>query len=185
MLGWIGMAVATLVALGLLVWPPVVITLDQISSRWVDFDKGFARLDQTSIKVERWVYRRHRWVGLFIVVGTAYSLSRWAFAYDGAAFLRNVTPHLERSGLDWFPAGLEVTFVFFNALIMLLGIVMMFRPSVLKAPEAWSNTSIGGSHVARRLDTRTDALTAVTARHPRKLGIILLLGCAFAYSQLL
>ena len=185
LLGWIGMAVATLVALGLLVWPPGVISLDQVSARWVDFNTGFARFDQQPITVERWVYRRHRWMGSFLIVGTAYSLWRWAVAYDGAAFLRDFAPDLQRRGLDWVPAGLEFAFVLFNGLILLLGVAMLLRPSVLKVPEAWSNRTISGSRFSRHLDNRSDSLTELAVRHPRKLGAVLLLGCLFAYSKLL
>lgn len=185
LLGWIGLAVATLVSLGLLVWPPVIITLDRISGRWVDLSASFARWDQTPIRVERWVYRRHRWMGLFLIVGTCYCLTRWAVAYDGAAFLRNAAPHLQRNGLDWIPAGLEFAFVVFNGLILLLGFVMLLRPSLLKAPESWSNQTVSGGHISKRLDANSDALTQLTIHHPRKTGALLLAGCVFAYSQLL
>ena len=176
---------ATLVSLGLLLWPPVIITLDQISARWVDFNSGFVRFDQAPIRVERWVYRRHRWVGAFLITGTSYSLIRWGLFYDAGTFLRNAAPGLQRKGLDWLPAGLEVAFVLFNLLILAMGFVMLLRPSLLKAPEAWSNRNISGGAVSRRLDARTDSLTHFAAQHPRKLGATLLLGCIFIYSQLL
>lgn len=184
LIGWLGLALAGLVGLGLLLAPRQLLAWDARSSRWVDTQESLARIDRRAIRVERWIYRHHRWVGACLVFGAAYCLKRWWLDYDGDAFLRNVAPGLIRGGLDWLVTGLEAAFVLFSGLALVIGGIMFVRPSLLKSPEAMSNRSIEVAPRWLQLDRRVEAVTVLANRYPRPVGAVILL-ISFAVTWML
>lgn len=87
-----------------------------------------------SWRIERFVYRHHRYFGLFIIAGalvilTVLSTTRF-WTIDLVAFLIRSVPIV--SGLIW---GLAIA-------ILLIGLIVLTRPSFLKGFESLANRKV-------------------------------------------
>lgn len=171
----LGLGAAALWGLWLMIAPGAAQGFAGKADRWVPTEAWMDRLNQP-IGTARWVYRHHRVVGGFIVVASAYSLWRWSVAYDRDAVLGLLDRRWISGGMDWLvPAG-ELIFVAFNALFLLFGLVTLLRPSLLKAPERVANRWVAVDP-DKALDRRYDPLTAAVARHPRRVGAVVVILC--------
>lgn len=167
----LGLALAFLVGLMLLTRPQALFALNARLSRWVDTRALFGALDQPR-SVERFFYRHHRVVGALVALGASYVLWRWAFAYTPSDLQILFGQRWVTHGLDWVPAALETVLVALHAAILAIGVIIMFRPSLLKGLERTAN------HWQPALETtRLDAVVAnlddAFEGHPRVSGLLL------------
>lgn len=167
----LGLALALLVGLLLLARPQWLFALNASLSRWVDTRALFGVLDRPR-HIERFFYRHHRSVGILIVLGAAYVLWRWAFAYDRSDLQAVLGRRWLDRGLDWLPAALEVALVALHGAILVIGLVIMFRPSLLKGLERAANHWQPGLET-ERLDAVVGNLDGAFEGHPRASGLLL------------
>lgn len=88
-------------------------------------ESPLARFDRT-VNMERFLYRHHRPFGLLVAAGAGFS----ALTLVSLAELWSALQA---------PIGLMVLLVAANAVALLLGLVIFFRPSLLKRPETIAN----------------------------------------------
>lgn len=178
-----GLALSTVWGLWLLLAPGGARRFAARADQWVTTEPWFERLNRP-LDTTRLFYRHHRAAGLLIVLGAGYALVRWYASYERASLLRMLDRRWISAGLDWLVPAFESIFVAFNAAILVFGIVVAFRPSLLKAPERWANRWVQvGSH--RVLDRRFDPLAPAVDSQPRVLGLLVAGVCGYLLWRLL
>lgn len=116
--------------------------------------RGLLGLLDTPRRIERFVYRHHRWTGAAILLGTGFFFWR-----------------ITASGILWSPKtfGLHIPLLWFLgiaiALCFLVGLVVLVRPSGLKPLETRANQWVG---------PEAGTLREWLIRHPRIQGLLLL-----------
>lgn len=181
-----GLVLALVVGILLLANPRLLFSLNARLSRWVDTRATFQALDKPH-QLERFFYRHHRVLGALVVLGAAFVLARWAFAYDRASAVTLFGRHWLTRGLDWLPSAVEVVVVGLHAVILLVGLVILFRPSLLKAIEEAANHWQPGLET-RPLDAVVGNLDDRIGVHPRVSGLVLALmagGCLVVLAPVL
>ena len=163
--------------LWLVLAPAAAGRFNKSANQWVPTAAWFDRLNRP-LDTTRWFYRYHRVAGALIMAGATYALWRWFSAYDRGAVVGILDRRLVLSGLDWLIPSVEWIFVAFNAAILMFGLVILFRPSLLKTPERWANrwVEVQGDQV---LDRKYDPLSIVLSTHPRLFGASVALVCGF------
>jgi hypothetical protein len=167
----LGLTLAVIVGVLLLARPRALFALNAWLSRWVDTGSTFRMLDQPH-HLERFFYRHHRAVGAMIAAGAAYVLWSWAFAYDRADVIAILGRRWISAGLDWVPAALEVAVVGLHGAILAVGLLVLFRPSLLKGLERTANRWQDGP-AATPLDSVVGNLDGAFEGHPRISGLVL------------
>src|SRR5690349_6944315 len=134
----VGLLLALFVGGLLLARPQALFVLNARLSRWVDTRTTLGKLDQPH-HIERFLYRHHRILGIMIVAGAGFVLWRWAFYYERSELLAAIGTRWQARGLDWIPAALETALVALHGLILMVGVLVMIRPSLLKGLERTAN----------------------------------------------
>lgn len=167
----LGLALAFVVGVLLLARPQALFALNAWLSRWVDTGSTFQMLDRPH-HLERFFYRHHRALGAMIVTGAGYVLWSWAFAYDRSDVVAILGRRWISAGLDWVPAALEVAVVALHGAILAVGLMVFFRPSLLKGLERTANRWQDGP-ATTRLDSVVGNLDGTFEGHPRMSGLVL------------
>ncbi len=167
----LGLALAGVVGVMLLARPQVLFALNARLSRWVDTGSTFKVLDQPH-NLERFFYRHHRVLGAMIATGAGYVLWSWAFAYDRADVIAILGRRWVTAGLDWVPAAVEVAVVGLHGAILAVGLLVFFRPSLLKGLERTANRWQDGP-ATTPLDSVVGTLDGTFEGHPRVSGLLL------------
>ncbi|HUR40508.1 MAG TPA: hypothetical protein VM240_05000 [Verrucomicrobiae bacterium] len=192
-LEWLVEALATVMMVGLcatlaaglllLMAPHVLAAVNLRMSRWVDTRDLFRVLEHPR-ELERFFYRHHRTLGALIVAGASYVLLRWWFAFDRDAFVRVIDRWWRSSGLDFLVPAIESIIVGFHLAILMVGLVIFLRPSLLKVIERHGNR---WHHIlpAERLDTIIGPLDESIVSHPRLAGLVISLASAWSLAMLI
>ena len=178
-----GLGCAAIWGLWLLVAPVSAARFAAWTDRWVSTQETAERLNRP-ISSHRFFYRHHRIAGGLITAGAAYCLVRWWRNYDREAVLAQLFPRLRSAGLDWLVAAVEWMFVGFNAAILIAGLVVLFRPSLLKTPERIADRWVQ-VRTDPVLNRRYDPLADLLVERPRIVGVAVLLSCGFLFWRLL
>lgn len=178
----LGLACATAWGFWLLLSPERAQRFATAADRWVGTETWGDRLNQP-IDTSRWFYRHHRSVGSLIALACAFNLLRWWTVYDRAAVLSMFDPRWRSSGMDWLVPALEWSFVGFSAMFLLVGLVVLIRPSLLKLPERWANRWVAVP-ADKTLDRRYDPLALAVANRPRWAGALIVVLCGSLLWQL-
>lgn len=173
----VGLVLALFVGVLLLVRPQALFALNAVLSRWIDTDAVLSKLDQPH-HIERFLYRHHRILGGMIVAGASFVLWRWAFAYERSEFLAALGRPFAANGLDWIPAALETALVALHGGILMVGLLVIFRPSLLKGFERTANRWQRGPAMTR-LDTVIVGMDGTVEDHPRVTGLLLVLAACW------
>jgi hypothetical protein len=167
----VGLGLALLVGALLLARPRALFALNAWLSRWVDTRRAFGMLDEPH-HLERFFYRHHRILGALIVAGAGYVLWRWAFYYQRADLVALLGARWLSRGLDWLPGALETALVTLHGAILMIGVLVFFRPSLLKGFERTANHWQPGL-ATTPLDTVVGNLDGAFEGHPRVSGLLL------------
>jgi hypothetical protein len=167
----LGLTLALIVGVLLLARPQALFALNARLSRWIDTGSTFRMLDRPH-HLERFFYRHHRAVGAMVVAGAGYVLWSWGFAYDRADVLAILGRSWVTAGLDWVPAALEVAVVALHGAILAVGLLVFFRPSLLKGLERTANRWQDGP-ATTPLDSVVGNLDGAFEGHPRISGLVL------------
>jgi len=178
----LGLLAAFFVGVMLLARPRALFSLNQRLSRWVDTRGVFSMLDQPR-HLERFFYRHHRILGAAIMLGASYVLWRWAFHYERAEVVALLGRRWVASGLDWVAPALEVALVGLHAAILLVGLLIFFRPSLLKGVERAANRWQEGPQTSR-LDAMVGGLDDAFEGHPRVSGLLLVVSAVWCLAAL-
>jgi hypothetical protein len=174
----LGAAVGLVIGFVLLVDSARALRWNGALSRWISTREAVQRFDR-SRDIKRLVYRAHRVLGVLVVAGALYCLDVLTFGFAPGA--------LARAFRDLGSVGmLEVTFESMRLFLLLgnvaalgAGLVLSFRPSLLKGLEVWADRTYAVREHSARLDEMRFQPDVWVSRHPRLAGILVLAGSAF------
>lgn len=179
----VGAALGTLIGVLLLVDSARVLRWNARLSRWISTGAAADALDRPR-DIKPVIYRGHRFFGLLVVAGSFYTLDALNFDFNADALARAFRDLGNQSLLALVFEAVRLFLLVGNLAALGAGIVLCFRPSVLKGLETWADRSFR-SPVAR-LDT--DAMRYEpdqwVGAHPRLAGSLVLLGSAYVLFQL-
>ncbi len=132
----------------------------------MDLIRGWYR----PMRVERFVYRHHRWFGAGIVVGSFFTLVALGIYAQQITALKAGNNH---SIEGWLWESLILFVVLGNFFTLAAGVLILMRPSGLKGFESWANRSVDGSEVR-------EALLSGLRRWPRVVALFLAVGGGFS-----
>jgi hypothetical protein len=179
----VGAALGTVIGVLLIVDSARVLRWNERLSRWISTRAASDALDRPR-DIKPMIYRGHRVFGLFVVAGSLYTLDALKFDFDAQGLARAFRDLGNQSLLTLVFEAVRAFLLVGNLAALGAGIVLCFRPSVLKGLESWADRSFRSP--AAQLDT--DAMRYEpdqwVGAHPRLAGALVLLGSAYVLFQL-
>lgn len=177
-LGAIGMLLALVAGLVLVISPQLALQIGDKLNR--EFSVGWLKhaLDAPR-NSQPFIYRHHRIVGLFLLLATLYFFWVFATGYRTDALAAMFAGTLPPVVLELLATTATVVLVIGNALGLMLGVLMLTRPSALKRVEALANRWVDTDKAAEILDRRVDRPEGFASQYPRRLGLAILLATAY------
>lgn len=176
--------IALLTGIWLLLNPSSLRGLTKYLDHWYSLRRAMKPLEIEHHE-ERIFYRHHKPFGLFILIGSLYTLYRQLFSYEptqvAGLFDFGISPQAQ----DWLAESFYLFITLGNAAALLLGLLILFRPSLLKHLEQWANRWVSTRQVMRPLDTSHGEIDALLYRHPRITGAFLTLGSLYIIAILI
>lgn len=159
--------------LAFLLFPASFRTVARHLDRWFSPAPLFEALDKPRY-LERRVYRHHKLVGLLVVMGATYTLIRLTGLHRDAAAL--LLPATWGAGLRRDLVQLGVTMLgISNVMALAVGIIVYFRPSLLKRGEMLANRWWSTDPALKSLDTPHGKVNGWFWSHPRLAGLGMML----------
>ncbi|MEW6352732.1 MAG: hypothetical protein AB1469_00315 [Pseudomonadota bacterium] len=176
--------VALLLGIGLLVKPYSLLQAGQYIKQRLTARLPIDQL-QKPIKIERYVYRRHRFFGALILSGALFTLYSLIYRYNETAVISAYAIHFNRATVGWVVESMTAFLAITSVCAALIGAVMLIRPSLLKGVEAWANRRYPGPDGGKLLSVIQDHSQRFTTSHPRLAGFLISLISLFILANLL
>jgi len=147
-------------------------------SRWISTREAAQRFDRPR-DIKRFVYRAHRVVGVVVVAGSLYCLDVLTFGFAPGALARAFRDLGSVSLLEMTFESTRLFLLVGNVAALAAGIVLCFRPSLLKGIELWADRTYAAREHSAALDQMRFQPDLWVSRHPRLTGGLVLAGSAF------
>ena len=147
-------------------------------SRWISTREAAQRFDRPR-DITRFVYRAHRVVGVVVVAGSLYCLDVLTFGFAPGALARAFRDLGSVSLLEMTFESTRLFLLVGNVAALAAGIVLCFRPSLLKGIELWADRTYAAREHSAALDQMRFQPDLWVSRHPRLTGGLVLAGSAF------
>lgn len=179
----LGAAIGVVVGVMLIVDSARVLRWNSRLSRWVSTRGASEALDRPR-DIKAAVYRGHRLIGLLVIAGSLYTLDALNFDFDSDRLARAFRDLANQGLLAISFEAARIVLIVGNLAALGAGILLCFRPSLLRGLEAWADRSFLSP--AARLDT--DAMhyepDLWVSAHPRIAGTLVLVGSVYVLFQL-
>ena len=159
---------AALVGALALIAPVAFARLRQWGDRSVYVSRG-PTADRPAITLDRFFYRHHKAYGMAVLFLSAILLSWLAFADPAARWSLLVSQEWEPFGSIMIEAGV-ILFWVLGLVSVVIGTIMLVRPSALKGVETWGNRWIDVGGPTSRLQREYRVVDAWLERYPRLWG---------------
>lgn len=178
-----GAALSLIVGVWLYLHPERLFSLGQRLNKWFS-TQSLTRVMDATRHIERPVYRNHRRVGALLIASALYILYQLTLNYDKAATLRMMKDYnLQLAG--WLLDSAAFIIALTSVLTLMIGMVLMIRPSLLRAFETWSNRWYsGGDKAAQLLDRMHHLPDRLAVRHSRFIAVLIVLGSLYVLTNL-
>ncbi len=143
------------------------------------------RVAEVPRRSERLIYRHHRVFGLLLMLAAVFFLYRFVVAFDTAEFVRLVSGEGRPVVAEMLVQALLVFFVISHLAILVLGLIVYLRPSLLKPVEQWANRWISSRRAMRAMEYSHHPVDRLVDRYPRTVGAAVALGSAYVLVSLL
>jgi hypothetical protein len=177
---WLGMTLlAALVGVWAILGPDSFIRFNRRFSVWIEFGKS-EKVSRQSFSIERPFYRHHIATGLLMIIASIYVLYEALFVLNERQIEQLLMADSAVRNM-WAGVLLDATFGWIyitGVLALLIGILVVIRPSYLKGIETRMNYWVETEKYTRSLDNRNQILDEWVCAHPKTFGIISLFGSA-------
>lgn len=161
---WIGSVLAISVGAGLLFAPEHVERINRFFGRWIDTRHLEIEIDRPR-STERYIYRHHRIAGAIFFVGASIVLYRFLLSPAKERIASLLAPDM----FGLFDAGIAFL-VITNVCAAMIGLIVFFRPSMLREFERQANRWISTERVTRVFNKPQFLLDQYVLRHPQLVG---------------
>jgi hypothetical protein len=160
--------------------PDLIIKAGRRLNRWVSTDQLFHNLDQPQGS-ERFFYRYHIISGASLALASLYIFITFVIGIDRGYVFRIFA---SATANEWLTASIVFLCRAFSVIIFFIGLVIMFRPSLLKCLEGWSNKWFAVDGSLKRLDVELKVPDQVFGQRPRLMGLLVTIGSLYILIQL-
>lgn len=160
--------------------PDLIIKAGRRLNRWVSTDQFFSNLDRPQGS-ERLFYRYHIFSGALLTLASLYIFITFMFGDDRGYVLKIF---VSVAANEWLTASIVFLCRAFSVIIFFIGLVIMFRPSLLKHLEGWGNKWFTVDSSLKRLDVQLKAPDRVFGQRPRLAGLLVTIGSLYILIQL-
>jgi hypothetical protein len=164
----------------MLVSPDLIIKAGRRLNRWVSTDQFFSNLDRPQGS-EKFFYRYHIISGVLLALASLYIFVTFVWGIDRGYVLKIFA---SATANEWLTASIIFLCRAFSAVIFFIGLVIMFRPSLLKHLESWGNKWFAVDSSLKRLDVQLKAPDRVFGQQPRLMGLLVTIGSLYILIQL-
>jgi hypothetical protein len=179
----LGAGLGLVVGVMLLIDSARVMQWNAYLNRWISTENAARVLDQ-SRDVKHFVYRRHRVVGLLVIAGALFALDVLAFGLRTTPLLRVLRPLGNPTALAVAVDSARVFLVSGNFVALIAGVILCFRPSLLKGVEAWADRQFSTPLPNKSLDEPNYRPDAFVRDHPKLVGALVAAGSVFILASL-
>jgi hypothetical protein len=174
---WIGVLLLP-IALALIFAPVWTMQCSNKLNRWISTKQLFENLNRPRYQ-ERILYRHHRTFGAMIVLLSLFSVYM-LFFYSGPTETLGYFTRLVKTQFGiWLVTNCYYILLFLNVLAFFIGILVFFRPSLLKSIEHWSNRWVETENTLEGLDRVHEIPANILPGKPRIFGLIVLIGSVY------
>lgn len=175
-----GFALITLATgLFMLMAPDKIHSLAVRLDKTISTEKYFVAFDRAK-HIDRYFYKYHHVFGIFIIMGATYTV----FMLTSSQGSYQTLPELINPVISsWLYDALVFTLLLLNGLVILIGFIIIFRPSALKAFEAKMNIWRETSDLIKPLDKQRYLEQQRPLKWARLYGLIVLSGSLFILWQ--
>ncbi|MDT8453188.1 MAG: hypothetical protein RQ936_10670 [Gammaproteobacteria bacterium] len=174
---------ALIVGLLLLVRPAVIIRLNTRLGKSFSMRRSTKYLEVPK-NIDRLFYRHHLIMGVIISLTSAYVLYYFSLVYDPTVIAEYAKSSANAPAIDILINALRLLMLLCSAVILGLGIVILFRPSLLKRIELRANRWISTRRLTRSLSTERDQVNQWVYKYPHLVGLIIILVSLYAGTRL-
>lgn len=128
---------------------------------------------------ERFFYRHHRLLGSLLLAGTIAFFLLWLVDFPRETVLARLAVWGGQALAGLILDSATIFLLLTNALITVLAIIIIFRPSLLKPLEARANRWLSTRRAFRRIEEHRQPLDELVYRFPRLAGTLVLLGAIY------
>jgi len=179
----LGAGLGLVVGVMLLIDSARVMQWNAYLNRWISTENAARVLDQ-SRDVKHFVYRRHRVVGLLVIAGALFALDVLAFGLRTTPLLRALRPLGNPTALALVVDSTRVFLVSGNIAALIAGVILCFRPSLLKGVESWADRQFSTPLPNKSLDEPNYRPDAFVRDHPKLVGALVAAGSVFILASL-
>ena len=178
-----GAALGLVIGLLLLVDSERALRWNAYMNRWISTGNALSVLDRPR-DIKRLIYHWHRVVGLLVIAGALYSVNVLAFGFGTEPLVRSFRDLASPTTLRLTVDSLKIFLIAGNNAAILAGIILCFRPSLLKELEGWADRQYGARLANLNLDAPRYPPDEFVRAHPRLAGAIAALGSLFVLVSL-
>lgn len=156
-----------------LISPTKATKINQYMSHWISLRQSSKALE-TPVNIDHFIYRHHRPIGLFILIGSSYTLYQFAFNYQQTSAISTFGISPTHIGLvDWILTAMLVFTIPVMALTLIFGTILSIRPSALKSTEHLLNRWVSTRKSLLPLEQNNPDIDNWALRYPRIFGAII------------
>ena len=179
----LGVALGLLVGILLLIDSQRVLRWNAYLNRWISTGESLRVLDQPH-DLNRIVYRGHRILGLVVLAAALYALDVLVFNIQTRPLVHIFRDLANPATLQLFAESVRWFLVAGNVLAILVGMILVLRPSLLKGVEGWTDRRYSPRLSIPNLDEPRYQPDEFVRAHLRLAGIVAAGGSLFALLSL-
>jgi hypothetical protein len=173
-----GAVLGLVIGVMLLVDSARVLRWNSAMNRWVSTRQALRPLEEPH-DIKRAVYRWHRAVGVVVFAGALYTLDVLCFHYQTGPLVRGFRDLGNPGLLAIVFDSARAILIAGNAAAVLAGLVLCFRPSLLKGVESSGDHVYSGRLATRPLEIMRYEPDRLVGARPRLAGVLLILGSLY------
>ena len=178
-----GCVIGVIAGAGMLINPDGVLRLNQYFNKWFSTEKATDILDRQH-RIERVLYRHHRLTGVLVMVGSVYTLYILNFSFNPKLTAALLDDGKNNYLVEWILESAVLAFNLGCAAALVVGAILLVRPSLLKSFEALLNHWVNTEKSLQTIDTMRYRLDHFIASHIRIAGILVILGSIYVINAL-
>ena len=173
-----GAALGVVIGVTLLFDSARVVRWNAAFSRWFSTREALRPLDELH-DIRRPLYRWHRVLGVVLFAGALYTLDVLVFRYHGAALVAAFRGAGNPLVLGIVLDTVRIALIVGNVVALVAALIIVFRPSLLKGVEAWTDRYYSGRAVTDVLESMHHAPDDYSRARPRIVGVLLAIGSLY------
>lgn len=155
--------------------PEWIARLGNYANKWVSTRK-LARPLGKEIDVEHWFYRYNRWSGMLLIAAAAYIIYMFTVQLARASLLATFVKMriIQLALLEPLVDTLVLFFLAGALLALLVGLFLIFRPSMLRDLEDGANQRVSVRQTLKPVEVPHDKLDQLVFRYAPLTGVLIL-----------